>query len=74
MSCPYSVETLEKWEDVYNPMGPACDDCFDCECPHWDGSCLKCDREYCPDPDRSIFQQMQEDELKQMEQKDASES
>ena len=61
MSCPYSAEVLERWEDVANPMGRACDHCMDCECIHWDGNCVECDREDCPDPDRALFQ------LEQME-------
>lgn len=65
MSCPYSQETLDEWEDVVNPMGKACNGCDDCECIHWLGSCVDCDREDCPDPDRALVESMNIDELRQ---------
>ena len=65
MSCPYSEEKLEKWEDVANPMSSVCDECDDCECIHWIGTCVGCEQEYCPDPDRAIAEAMSIDELPQ---------
>jgi hypothetical protein len=63
-SCPYSEEKLDEFQDVANPMGPACRECSDCQCIHWDGDC-PCDREDCPDPDRATLNVMQQEELKQ---------
>lgn len=34
MSCPYSDETLQKWDSVANPIGAACMDCDDPDCEH----------------------------------------
>jgi len=61
MSCPYTEEELERWEDVANPMGPPCSSCYDCECIHWQNCPDDCDAEdrqnrncrkweYFPDP------------------------
>lgn len=34
MSCPFSIEELEYFDGVVNPMGEACNDCEDFECEH----------------------------------------
>ncbi len=39
MGCAYSDIEVEKWEDVSNPIGEACSNCFNCECEHWAGIC-----------------------------------
>jgi hypothetical protein len=62
MGCAYSDEKLQEFDSVANPMGPACRDCTDCICEHWDGvcPCSLVDSEDCYDPDRVIEVALQE--------------
>lgn len=32
--CPYPDDLLDKWDNVANPIGDACNDCTQYECEH----------------------------------------